>query len=98
MSWVHQMGESYKDKVISAIIENKNKKAQFYWSELSSDISTKEADDVLLMMTKLWTTITIFSFASDWHKLYKTDQADSYQYRSLSLFVKTSIKHVAIFT
>ena len=96
MSWVHQIGESYKDKVISAIIENK--KAQFYWSELSSDISTKEADDVLLMMTKLWTTITGFSFASDWHELYKTDQAASYQYRSLSLFIKTSIKHVAIFT
>ena len=56
------------------IIENEE--VQFYWSVLTS---TKEADDVLLMMTKLWTTIRGFSFASDSLELYKQNKQLSIQ-------------------
>ena len=77
LSRVHQMSEGYKDRVISAIIENEE--VQFQWSVLTSDIPTKEADDVLLMMTKLWTTIRGFSFASDWLEFYKQNKQLSIQ-------------------
>ena len=77
LSRVHQMGEGYKDSVISSIIENEE--VQFHWSVLTSDITTEEANEVLQMITKLWTTIRGFSFASDWIELYKQNKKQSIQ-------------------
>ena len=51
----HQMIERYKDGVISSIIENEE--VQFHWAVLTSDIKTEEANELLLMIVKLWTTI-----------------------------------------
>ena len=69
------MGEMYKDSVSSSIIENEE--VQFHWSVLTSDITTEEANEVLQMITKLWTTITGFSFASDWVEFYKQNYTKS---------------------
>jgi len=55
LSCVHQMGEGYEDSVISSIVENEE--VLFHWAVLTSDIKTEEANEVLLMMIKLWTTI-----------------------------------------
>ena len=55
LSRVHQMVEGYKDGVISYIIENEE--VPFHWAVLTSDIKTEEANEVLLMIVKLWTTI-----------------------------------------
>ena len=42
-----------------------------------TDITTEEANKVLQMITKLWTTITGFSFASDWVEFYKQNYTKS---------------------
>ena len=77
LSKVHQMGEGHKDSVISSIIENEE--VQFHWSVLISDITTEKANEVLQMITKLWTTIRGFSFASDWIEFYKQNKKQSIQ-------------------
>ena len=63
LSCVHQMGEGYEDSVISSIVENEE--VLFHWAVLTSDIKAEEANEVLLMMIKLWTTIRGFSIVSD---------------------------------